>query len=128
MRKGIKILPKNLFSFSIIVFNMKFLFILFLRKAFTRESCLVHYIKAALKLKILLVPVNLLLGHRSRWSSYLPRLSQDCLFPLTKIITGLVLLLFLCRTRNLIIQWVLENVLFEICHVFNIYYSGIEAS
>ena len=41
---------------------------------------------------------------------------------------GLVFLLFLCRTENLIIQWALENVLIEICHVFNIYYSGIGAS
>ena len=32
-RKGIKKLPKNLFSFPIIAFNMKFLFILFLRKS-----------------------------------------------------------------------------------------------
>ena len=41
---------------------------------------------------------------------------------------GLVFLLFLCRTENLIIQWALENVLIEICHIFNIYYSDIGAS
>ena len=41
---------------------------------------------------------------------------------------GLFFLLFLCRTENLIIQWTLENVLIEICHEFNIYYSGIRAS
>ena len=32
IRKGIEILAKHLFSFSIIVFNMKLLFILFIRK------------------------------------------------------------------------------------------------
>ena len=42
--------------------------------------------------------------------------------------SGLVFLLFLCRTENLIIQWVSENVLIEIWHVFSIYYSGIGAS
>ena len=42
--------------------------------------------------------------------------------------TGLIFLLFLCRTKNLIIQWALENVLIEICDEFNIYYSGIGAS
>ena len=42
--------------------------------------------------------------------------------------TGLVFLLFLCRTENLIIQWASENVLIEICHVFNIYYSGVGTS
>ena len=41
---------------------------------------------------------------------------------------GPVFLLFLCWTENLIIQWALENVLIEICHEFNIYYSGIGAS
>ena len=41
---------------------------------------------------------------------------------------GLVFLLFLCRTENLIIQWVLENVLIETCHESKIYYSGIGAS
>ena len=39
---------------------------------------------------------------------------------------GLVFLLFLRRTENLIIQWVSENVLIEVCHVFNIYCSGNE--
>ena len=43
------------------------------------------------------------------------------------LVLGLVFL-FLCRTENLIIQWVSENVLIEIWHVFNIYYSGIGAS
>ena len=38
------------------------------------------------------------------------------------------LLLFLCRTENLIIQWASENVLNETWHVFNIYYLGIGAS
>ena len=37
-------------------------------------------------------------------------------------------LLFLRRTENLVIQWALENVLIEICHIFNIYYSDIGAS
>ena len=39
IRKGIEILAKHLFSFSIIVFNMKLLFILFIRKkkAFAME-------------------------------------------------------------------------------------------
>ena len=41
---------------------------------------------------------------------------------------GLVFLLILCRTENLIIQWESENELIEICHVFNICYSGIGAS
>ena len=44
------------------------------------------------------------------------------------LVLGLVFLLFLCRTENLIIQWASENVLIEIWHVFNIYYSGIGAS
>ena len=43
-------------------------------------------------------------------------------------VNGLVFLLFLCRTENLIIQWAWENVVIEIWHVFNIYYSGIDAS
>ena len=43
-------------------------------------------------------------------------------------VIGLDFLLFLCRTENLIIQWASENVLTEIWHVFNIYYSGIGAS
>ena len=43
-------------------------------------------------------------------------------------IYGLVFLLFLCRTESLIIQGALENVLIEVCHVFNIYYSDIGAS
>ena len=38
-----------------------------------------------------------------------------------KYCIGLVFLLFLCWTENLIIQWASENVLIEICHVFNIY-------
>ena len=38
----------------------------------------------ALKIKILLVPVNWSLRHRSRLSSYLPRRSQDCYFPFDK--------------------------------------------
>ena len=42
--------------------------------------------------------------------------------------TRLVFLLFLCGTENLTIQWASENVLIEICHVFNIYYSGVGAS
>ena len=33
-------------------------------------------------------------------------------------------LLFLCWTENLIILWASENVLVEIWHVFDIYYSG----
>ena len=39
IRKGVKILVKRLFSFSIIVFNMKLLVILFIKKkrAFARE-------------------------------------------------------------------------------------------
>ena len=41
-----------------------------------------------------------------------------------KLADGLVFVLFLFLTENLIIQWVLENVLIEICHVFNIYYVG----
>ena len=41
---------------------------------------------------------------------------------------GLFFLLFLCRTENLIIQWMLESVLIEICHKFNFYYSGVGAS
>ena len=41
---------------------------------------------------------------------------------------ALFFLLFLRRTENLIIQWALENVLIEICHIFNIYYSDIGAS
>ena len=41
---------------------------------------------------------------------------------------GLFFLLFLCRTENLIIQGTSKNVLIEICHLFNIYYSGIGAS
>ena len=44
------------------------------------------------------------------------------------LLGGLVFSLFLCRTENLIIQRALENVLIEICHVFNIYYSGYGAS
>ena len=40
----------------------------------------------------------------------------------------LVFLSFLRRTENLIIQWALENVLIEIDHAFNIYYSGIGAN
>ena len=46
----------------------------------------------------------------------------------TVITYGLAFLLFLCQTENLIIQWALENVLIEICHVFIIYYSGIGTS
>ena len=46
----------------------------------------------------------------------------------TVITYGLVFLLFLCQTENVIIQWALENVLIEICHVFIIYYSGIGTS
>ena len=38
---------------------------------------------------------------------------------------GVVFLLFLCQTENLIIQWALENVLIEICQVFIIYCSSI---
>ena len=41
-------------------------------------------VKAALEIKIFLVPVNWSLQHQSRWSSYPPWRSQDCLFPLTK--------------------------------------------
>ena len=41
---------------------------------------------------------------------------------------GLAFLLFLLRMENLIIQSAPENVLIEIWHVFNIYYSGIETS
>ena len=33
---------------------------------------------------------------------------------------GLFFLLFLCRPGNLIIQWASENLLIEICYVFNI--------
>ena len=40
---------------------------------------------------------------------------------------GLVILV-LCWGDNLIIQWALENVLIPICHIVNIYYSGIGAS
>ena len=39
-----------------------------------------------------------------------------------KYCIGLVFLLFLCWTENLITQRASENVLIEICHVFNIYY------
>ena len=38
------------------------------------------------------------------------------------------LILILCWADNLIIQWALENVLIPICHIVNIYYSGIGAS
>ena len=41
-------------------------------------------VKTALEIKIFLVPVNWSLQHQSRWSSYPPWRSQDCLFPLTK--------------------------------------------
>ena len=41
---------------------------------------------------------------------------------------GLVFLLFLLQMENLLIQSAPENVLIEIWHVFNIYYSGIGAS
>ena len=41
---------------------------------------------------------------------------------------GFAFLLFLCWTGNLIIQWASENVMIEICHVFNIYYSGVGSS
>ena len=50
------------------------------------------------------------------------------IFKLNGYPIGLVFLLFLCQTENLIIQWASENVLIEICHVFNIYYSGIGTS
>ena len=43
-------------------------------------------------------------------------------------IAGLVFLLLFCWMENLIIQWVSQNVLTEICHVFNIYYSSIGTS
>ena len=42
-----------------------------------------HNPAAEFNIKILLVPVNWLLQHRSRGSSYLLWWSQDCLFPLT---------------------------------------------
>ena len=45
-----------------------------------------------------------------------------------EIIVRTFFLLLLCRTENLIIQWASENVLIEICPVFNIYYSGIGTS
>ena len=45
IRKRTETLAKRLFSFSIIVFNMKFLVTLFIRKRFARENCLVHYIQ-----------------------------------------------------------------------------------
>ena len=41
---------------------------------------------------------------------------------------GLVFLLFLCRTENMIIQWASENILIEIYYIFNVYYSGNGAS
>ena len=54
---------------------------------------------------------------------------KRCEFFLSSVgINGLVFLLFLCRMENLINQWALENVLIEICHTFNIYYSGIGTS
>ena len=45
IRKWIEILAKCLFSFSIIVFNMKFLVILLIRKSICQENCLVHDIQ-----------------------------------------------------------------------------------
>ena len=39
LRKRIEILAKSLFSFSIIVFNMKFLVILFMRKSICYGKC-----------------------------------------------------------------------------------------
>ena len=45
IRKRTEILAKSLFTFSIIVFNMKFLVILFTRKSISRENCLVQCIQ-----------------------------------------------------------------------------------
>ena len=55
--------------------------------------------------------------------------STHCIWPTSCCVHNheFAFLLFLCRTENLIIQWASENVLIEICHVLNVYYSGIEA-
>ena len=54
--------------------------------AVTRGKKVIVGLNEALKIKIpVLVPVNWSLQHQSRRSSYLPRRSQDCVFPLTKI-------------------------------------------
>ena len=51
----------------------------------TRGKKVIVGLNAALQNKNLFVLVNWSLRHQSRRSSYLPRRSKDCLFPLTKI-------------------------------------------